>query len=91
MTHKGMMGLEGQEEIFKGGIMVYGHYITDTVGNERFFIEGCNYCRMSAGRQHEPNCPCRDIKVSDKPARILNYAELEFLNDKGTLIVGKNT
>ena len=49
--------------------MVYGHYITDTAGNERFFVEGCNYCRMSTGGQHESNCPCKDIKVADRLRR----------------------
>ena len=39
--------------------MVYGYYITDTVGNKHFFIEGCSYCQMSTGGQHEPNCPLR--------------------------------
>ncbi len=46
--------------------MVYGYYITDTVGNERFLTEGCNYCRMSTGGQHETNCPMKDIKVADR-------------------------
>ena len=45
--------------------MVYGHYIEDTVGNKRFFVEGCSYCRMSTGGQHESICPQRDVKVPD--------------------------
>jgi len=52
--------------------MVYGHYIEDTVGNKMFFVEGCNYCSMSTGGQHESNCPERDIRVVDIPARILD-------------------
>ena len=50
--------------------MVYGYYIKDTAGNERFFTEGCSYCRMNTGGQHEPTCPIKDVKVSDRPARI---------------------
>jgi len=50
--------------------MVYGYYITDTVGNEYFFTEGCSYCRMSTGGQHEPNCPCKDLKVADRETRL---------------------
>lgn len=46
--------------------MVYGHYISDTLGNERFFVEGCMYCSISTGGQHEFDCPARDIKVADR-------------------------
>ena len=48
--------------------MVYGHYIEDTVGSKRFFVEGCSCCRMSSAGQHEGDCPMRDIKISDIPA-----------------------
>jgi hypothetical protein len=37
--------------------MVYGYEITDTAGNKKFVVEGCTYCHMSAGGQHELNCP----------------------------------
>ncbi len=47
--------------------MVYGYYITDTAGNKRFFVEGCNYCSMSTGGQHQAECPCKNLKVADKP------------------------
>ena len=47
-------------------MIVYGHYITDTAGNRRFFTEGCSYCRMSTGGQHEINCPCANLKVADE-------------------------
>jgi len=50
--------------------MVYGHYIKDTVGNERFFTERCNYCHMSTGGHHESNCPMKDTKIADKPAKV---------------------
>lgn len=40
--------------------MVYGYYIKDTAGNKRFFTEGCNYCSMSTGGQHESRCPMKD-------------------------------
>ena len=60
--------------------MVYGHYIKDTAGNEHFFAEGCNYCRMSTGWQHESNCPARDIKVPDKPARLPEYQARQTAN-----------
>lgn len=50
--------------------MVYGYYITDTAGNERFFIEGCKYCQMSTGGQHEENCPCKDLKMADRPKKV---------------------
>jgi len=56
--------------------MVYGHYITDTVGNERFFAEGCSYCHMSTGGQHEFNCPCKDIKINDK---LREWTKLNFV------------
>lgn len=46
--------------------MVYGHYIADTSGNERFFVEGCSYCHISTGGQHEANCPCKDITVANR-------------------------
>ena len=58
--------------------MVYGHYITDTVGNERFFVEGCSYCRMSIGGQHEANCPCRDIKIADRETRLRDIRDDSF-------------
>jgi len=48
--------------------MVYGHYITDSVGNESFFLEGCTYCRISTGGLHEPDCPMKD-KVAEKPRK----------------------
>jgi len=60
--------------------MVYGHYITDTAGNEHFFTEGCNYCRISTGGQHEPNCLCRDMKVSDK---LREWTKLNFIIFRG--------
>ena len=50
--------------------MVYGHYITDTAGNERFFVEGCNYCQMSTGGQHGAKCPLKDIRVTDKQEKL---------------------
>lgn len=53
--------------------MVYGHYIEDTSGGKRFFVEGCMYCQMSTGGQHEPHCPCKDIKVADIP--VINPVE----------------
>ena len=56
--------------------MVYGHYITDTAGNERFFVEGCSYCRMSTGGQHEPDCPCKDVVVADK----IRFKEIKWHN-----------
>jgi hypothetical protein len=56
--------------------MVYGYYIKDTVGNETFFTEGCMYCHMSTGGQHEPNCPCKDVKVADRPARIPHIRQI---------------
>ena len=59
--------------------MVYGHYIPDTVGNERFFVEGCNYCRMSTGGQHESNCPCRDVKVADRESKLLEIRDNSFI------------
>ena len=46
--------------------MTYGYYISDTVGNKRFFIEGCTCCRMSTGGQHESNCPYKDIKIDEE-------------------------
>ena len=58
--------------------MVYGHYITDTAGNERFFVEGCSYCRMSTGGQHESNCPCKDMKVADKETNLHEIRDNSF-------------
>ena len=37
--------------------MEYGHYIETTGGEKYWFREGCTYCRMSTGGQHEYNCP----------------------------------
>lgn len=37
--------------------MEYGYIITDTSGNEHFFVEGCTYCSMSTGGLHEVDCP----------------------------------
>lgn len=37
--------------------MEYGYYITDTAGNRTWFTEGCTYCSMSTGGQHEQHCP----------------------------------
>ena len=37
--------------------MEYGYYITATDGREYWFAEGCTYCRMSTGGQHECSCP----------------------------------
>ena len=54
--------------------MVYGHYIKDTVGNERFFPEGCIYCEMSTGGLHKSKCPYKAM-VSDRPARIPNIKQ----------------
>ena len=56
--------------------MVYGHYIEDTAGNKRFFTEGCVYCQMSTGGQHAYNCPAKDLKVADIPARIPNIRKV---------------
>jgi len=69
-------------------MIVYGHYITDTIGNEHFFVEGCSYCRMSTGGLHEPNCPMKDIKVADRLARILNIRQVRILkyDDGGNFI-----
>lgn len=58
--------------------MVYGYYIKDTAGNERFFVEGCQYCSMSTGGQHEAKCPCKDVKVADKNAVIPNIKSLNW-------------
>lgn len=54
----------------KGNRMVYGYFIKDTVGSERFFIEGCSYCLISTGGQHEANCPCKDIQVADREKKL---------------------
>ncbi len=43
--------------------MVYGYYITDTAGNKRFFVEGCKYCSMSTGGQHEDACPYKTLAI----------------------------
>lgn len=45
--------------------MVYGHYITTTDGRKVWFSEGCEYCRISTGGQHESNCPYKDIKIAE--------------------------
>ena len=68
--------------------MVYGYYITATAGNERFFTEGCNYCQMSTGGQHEPNCPLKDIKVADRLARIphIRQVRIRKYDDNGNFI-----
>ncbi len=68
--------------------MVYGYYIKDTVGNEHFFTEGCSYCRMSTGGQHEPNCPCKDLEISDRPAKIPNIRQVRILkyDDGGNFV-----
>lgn len=68
--------------------MVYGHFITDTVGNERFFVEGCNYCQMSSGGQHEPKCPCKDVKIVDRISQTLNINKVKILkyDDEGNFI-----
>lgn len=73
-----------------GNNMVYGHYITDTAGAKRFFTEGCMYCSMSIGGQHEPNCPAKNIKVADeivftetREALFLDPKLEDFYNRKG--------
>lgn len=48
--------------------MVYGYYIEDCVGNQRFFTEGCNYCQMTTGGGHASNCPMKGVKIPDIPA-----------------------
>lgn len=45
--------------------MTYGHYITDTLGNRKFFIEGCSYCNISTSGQHMYDCPCKDLKIAE--------------------------
>ena len=61
--------------------MVYGHYIGDTAGNKRFFIEGCSYCRMSTGGVHEHNCP-----MEDRPAKIPNIRQVKSLGAAWQLV-----
>jgi hypothetical protein len=51
-------------------IMVYGHFITDSIGNKEFFVEGCSYCRMSAGGQHEASCPLNPLVNKRNAKRI---------------------
>ena len=36
--------------------MEYGHEIIDSAGNKTFFVEGCAYCLMSTGGEHERRC-----------------------------------
>ena len=56
--------------------MVYGYYIKDTVGNQRFFTEGCTYCSMSTGGMHEANCPMKDVKIAEIRANsFIKYEE----------------
>lgn len=43
--------------------MTYGYYLTNEIGNQRFFVEGCSYCCISTGGQHEGNCPMKDLKI----------------------------
>ncbi len=59
--------------------MVYGYYIIDTAGNQRFFTEGCNYCNMSTGGQHKSNCPCKDLKIADKQTRLTEIRERSYI------------
>jgi len=56
--------------------MVYGYYIKDTGGNERFFTEGCSYCSMSTGGRHQSICPVRGVIVSDRPSKIIHIREI---------------
>lgn len=44
---------------------MYGHYIEITTGQKTWFTEGCEYCHMSTGGQHETDCPCKDIKIAE--------------------------
>ncbi len=37
--------------------MTYGYTTITTDGKRIFHIEGCTYCFMSTGGQHETNCP----------------------------------
>jgi len=37
--------------------MEYGYWVTNTVGEKTFFVEGCTCCSMSTGGLHEPHCP----------------------------------
>ena len=62
--------------------MVYGHYIEDTAGNKRFFVEGCSYCQMSTGGSHESACPMKDVRVSDMPARLPSIRQIRDCNIK---------
>jgi len=36
--------------------MEYGYWVTNTVGENTFFVEGCTCCSMSTGGLHEPHC-----------------------------------
>ncbi len=58
--------------------MVYGYYITDTTGEKRFFVEGCSYCRISTGGQHEDKCPLRELTVAERLQQIRNKSMQEL-------------
>ncbi len=48
--------------------MEYGYEIVDAAGNRQFFVEGCTYCQMSTGGQHNLDCPLKESEGT--------YAEL---------------
>ena len=61
--------------------MEYGHEIIDTCGNKRFFVEGCTYCSMSTGGQHEPSCPLykpTQIVFISKETKLAEIREKSF-------------
>jgi hypothetical protein len=68
--------------------MVYGYYISDSEGNQRFFTEGCLYCSMSTGGLHEYNCPMNP-RIQKQNIQVFNEQFLEsheenFLDPKLT-------
>ena len=66
--------------------MEYGYEIMDTVGNKSFFVEGCTYCSMSTGGQHESHCPC------SQKERVIEPFTNEELNKliRGEVVVARN-
>jgi len=51
--------------------MPYGHYVETTDGRKYWFTEGCEYCQMSTGGQHEYDCPCKGIKIAGERGKIV--------------------
>ncbi len=62
-------------EAVKEDGMIYGHYITDTAGNRKFFSAGCTYCQLSTGGLHSVNCPLYQSNEvqSPKVVRVFKY------------------